>query len=278
MHPIAMSALALSLLLQSLNPFAQKVEPESWITENSFHLPIILYHSVLEIPHEGNIYQISVDEMESDLQYITEQGYNTIHVTDLINYIHYDGLIPENPILLTFDDGYRDNYTNLLPLLEKYQCKVVICPISYNSENTVSDALSPHMSLEELRILEESPWVELQSHTYNLHFFDGREGALRKVGETYDTYQNIFREDVRQNEIFFQENNLSQPTTFVYPGGNTNQETHQLVLEAGFVASMITWPEEINYIDRNDPNCLYNMARFNREGGFDSQEFFDQFS
>ena len=57
-------------------------------------------------------------DLEAQLQYLQENGYETIFFEDLSHLEQY-----EKPVILTFDDGYDDNYTVLYPLLEKYQTK-----------------------------------------------------------------------------------------------------------------------------------------------------------
>ncbi|MBS1564366.1 MAG: polysaccharide deacetylase family protein [Bacteroidetes bacterium] len=69
---------------------------------------------------------IRVEELEKQLQHIHEEGYNTISAQQLLDY-HYDQKpLPSKPLLLTFDDGYHDNYTLLYPLLLKYRMKATI--------------------------------------------------------------------------------------------------------------------------------------------------------
>lgn len=246
----------------------------SYIQEDSFRIPIIMYHSVLENPPLDNVYVITPDELESDLIYLEENGYTTIVMEDLINYVLYDGDIPVNPIMLTFDDGYDNNYTLVLPLLEEYQAKAVICPISYYADNPITDYRTPMMSHQQLQALDASPWVELQSHTYNLHFSQGRKGCLRLSGETAQEYAQVFQEDLTTNSLFFALNGLTPPTTFSYPGGLTNTETHTMVVENGFIASFLTIPEHRNTITRGDADSLHLLNRFNREQGADSKAFF----
>ena len=64
-------------------------------------------------------------ELEQQLQYLSENGYETIFFEDLAHLERY-----EKPVILTFDDGYDDNYTLLLPLLQKYHMKATIFMIA----------------------------------------------------------------------------------------------------------------------------------------------------
>ena len=64
--------------------------------------------------------------MEQDFQYLKEQGYTAVLPDDLIAYANGEGQLPPKPILITFDDGYYNNYSYAFPLLKKYDMKAVI--------------------------------------------------------------------------------------------------------------------------------------------------------
>ena len=71
---------------------------------------------------------LSPAQFESDLKYLKENGYHTVVVQDLIDYVEKGVPLPEKPVMLTFDDGYYNNYYYAFPLLEEYDAKIVISP------------------------------------------------------------------------------------------------------------------------------------------------------
>ena len=89
-------------------------------------LPIIMYHSLLKDEKYQGKYVLSPDLFESDLKYLEQNGYTTIVIQDLIDYFDKGTPLPEKPIMLTFDDGYYNNYLYAYPLLKKYNSKAVI--------------------------------------------------------------------------------------------------------------------------------------------------------
>ena len=109
-------------------------------------------------------------QTEADLKQLQENGYEPIWFSDLAHIEDY-----EKPVILTFDDGYDDNYTVLYPLLKKYQTKATIFVIG----NAMG---SQHkMTQEQVYELAASGLVSIQSHTYthgNLSAMD--EPALRQ--------------------------------------------------------------------------------------------------
>ena len=141
--------------------------PEGW------NVPVLMYHAVGdEIWGYSDLF-VSEAGMEEQLQYLQDNGYEPIWFSDLTHIEDY-----EKPVILTFDDGYDDNYTVLYPLLEKYQTKATIFVIGNAMGNTHK------MTQEQVYELAASGLVSIQSHTYthgNLSAMD--EAALREEME-----------------------------------------------------------------------------------------------
>ena len=79
-------------------------------------IPILMYHAVADVPNTGNTNLfVRPSELEAQLKYIADNGYQTITFEDLENIGGFS-----KPVMLTFDDGYKCNYENLFPLLKKY--------------------------------------------------------------------------------------------------------------------------------------------------------------
>lgn len=120
-----------------------------------YTVPVFMYHAVSDDIWGYSELFVSPDSMEQQLQYLTENGYETIWFSDLAHIEDY-----EKPVILTFDDGYDDNYTELYPLLEKYQAKATIFVIGNAMGN-------PHkMTREQVYELACSGLVSIQSHSY----------------------------------------------------------------------------------------------------------------
>ena len=141
--------------------------PEGW------NVPVLMYHAVGdEIWGYSDLF-VSEAGMEEQLQYLQENGYEPIWFSDLAHIEDY-----EKPVILTFDDGYDDNYTVLYPLLEKYQTKATIFVIG-NAMGSIHK-----MTQAQVYELAASGLVSIQSHTYthgNLSAMD--ESALRQEME-----------------------------------------------------------------------------------------------
>ena len=87
-------------------------------------VPILMYHYISKPPTANDRlrYGLSVvpEMFQAQLQLLQEQGFTTITLLDLYQHLADGRALPKRPIILTFDDGYLDNYTNAFPLLQKY--------------------------------------------------------------------------------------------------------------------------------------------------------------
>lgn len=86
--------------------------------EEGVELPVVMYHSILNDPALAGDYVLSPQQLECDLRYIKECGYTPVLMEDLISYVNIpEAKLPPKPILITFDDGYYNNYLYAYPLM-----------------------------------------------------------------------------------------------------------------------------------------------------------------
>lgn len=246
-------------------------------TEETVKIPVVMYHSVLKDESRHGKYVISPAEFENDLLYLKEHGYETILISDLIAYTQ-GGTLPEKPILLTFDDGYYNNYLYAFELAKKYRCKFVISPIGYYSdyytETGEKNGYYTHCLWEQLREMADSGLVEVQSHSYNLHKSRGRVGVKKLSGETEAQYEAMLTEDLLLAQEKIKAEVGKAPTAFVYPFGAMSKTTPELIRKLGFSATL-TCEEKVSSVSR-DPESLYGLGRYLRVSGVSSQRFFQR--
>jgi len=228
-------------------------------------VPIIMYHHVKNTGLGKDV--ISPYEFESDLIYLTENNYNTITMTDLINYVYYDEELPENPIILTFDDGLYNTYKNVFPLLKKYNIKIVMSIIgkSVDDFSRVNDknVSYAHVSWDEIKEMVDSGLVEIQNHSYNLHkISNGRYGCYQKKNESFILYEEFLSRDLLTLQEKIKEVINFEPNTFTYPYGRYNENTNTIVRKLGFKATLSV-KFGVNLITK-DPEKLYDLKRICR--------------
>lgn len=146
--------------------------------------------------------------MEQQLAYLTENGYDPIFFEDLPDLENYD-----KPVILTFDDGYLDNYTQLYPLLEKYNAKATIFVIT--SAMGVSQR---SMTREQIKELSDSGLVSIQSHTVNHPELSSLDEA-QQLTEIRDSKLEVARMTGRE------------PHVLCYPSGERNETTKELTAQ-----------------------------------------------
>lgn len=257
----------------------QKVKPVS-AQDTAIPLPVAMYHSVTDQGESPGEYVISPSMLEKDLQYLKQHGYETVVVGDLVSHVEKGTPLPEKPVMLTFDDGYYNNYCNAYPLVQKYGMQAVLSPVGTlveqftNTDDPEEHEVWSYCTQKELQEMAQSGVIEIQNHSYNFHELKPRRGCLRKKGEEEAAYRSIFLEDTQKAQQLFVSSGISAPVCYTYPYGARNAETDALVQQCGFVVSL-SCEEGITCITR-DAESLKNIRRYNRDGRVSSEQFWQK--
>ncbi len=245
--------------------------------EDTVELPIVMYHSVLKNTSQSGKYVVTPTELENDLKYLTKRGYSFISGSDLISFVYDNTPLPEKPVLLTFDDGFYNNYGYVLPMLTKYDAKAIISIVGKYTDE-YSDSNEKNMSYGYFRWsdvydLFMNKRTDVGNHSYNFHSnTNGRNGSKRKNGEDLEQYKTIFCNDtIKAQEQCLSKTGFS-PVIYTYPFGAYSNETTDILKELGFKMSLIC-EEGINHIS-HDPDSLFLLKRYNRPSGITSADFF----
>ena len=240
------------------------------------YLPVIMYHSVWgNSPAE---YRVTPQQLENDLQWLSNNGYNSVSCRQLIDYTANRSQLPDKPVLITFDDGFYNNLSEALPLLNKYNmCAVVSVVGSYTDVNAADYPHHPdcsYLTWEDISQLIDSCRIEIGNHTYDMHSLNtGRNGCLKLYNETENEYRSSLSADLELLQLEMKENTGYTPFVFAYPYGAVSRESLPILRENGF---LVTLPcrETGNFITR-DPDCLLGLGRFNRSGLYSTEEFME---
>ena len=81
-------------------------------------VPVLNYHQVEE--KDGNPLTLWPDQFEAQMDYLAAEGYTTITIDEMMDALENGTPLPEKPVIITFDDGYADNYEYAYPILKKY--------------------------------------------------------------------------------------------------------------------------------------------------------------
>ena len=271
--------LLLFIVLILLGTFIEfnKSKPVSAVPKDSITLPIVMYHSFLKDSKLQNDYCISPTVLENDLKYITSNGYTAVTPKDLVEYVKGKPL-PKKIIMITFDDGFYNNYHYAYPLLKKYNCKAVISPIvSLAEEYSEIDEISAtygYCSFDVLKEMQDSGLVEIANHSYDMHYTKGRFGVRQKQGENLQTYENNLKNDINKAQKLLKDNSIKKPLCFTYPYGAESESTLEIIKSMNFKCTL-TCEEKTNYIYPSE-TCLYELGRYNRTSKENSNTFFER--
>ena len=202
-------------------------------------LPVLMYHHMVPDGQDCNDMTVTPGKFRSDLDTILAKGYTPVLPRELAA----GESLPEKPILITFDDGYRSNYELLFPLLQAYQMKAVVSIMVYMQDVSADNFLSWDMCRE----MQASGLVEIASHTYALHnleqngdyFAKGVNGIQRKTGESSWQFQMRVLTDLKKSRDILQRELGTAPQLFAYPYGETEPDA-EAYLRRLFPMTVIT--------------------------------------
>lgn len=245
--------------------------------DQGIEIPIVMYHNISKKQALLGKYAVSEAQFKRDLEYIRSKGYNTITMTELIEFAYEDEPLPEKPIIITFDDGYESFYAYVFPLLKEYNMKAVVSIVgAYTDLFTEEDDHNvdySYLTWEEVNEMSDSGLVEIQNHTYDMHRISkDRKGCGKIKGESIEKYSDELNEDLGklQQEILMYTG--ISPNTFTYPYGYISPESGDIIKNMGFKAALTCY-EVVNKPEEGT-DWLYKLGRFNRESGKSSEEFF----
>ena len=181
-----------------------------WTIPEGYRVPVFMYHYVSDdVPYNSQAaLSVSPADMEAQLQYIVENGYQPIWFEDLEHVDEY-----EKPIILTFDDGRLDNYTILYPLLQKYNVKATFFIITdYMTYNGGVSCMTP----EQVKEVSDSGLVSIQSHTVT-------HPALAYMNTAQQAEQMYY------SKLFLTRVTGKEPYALCYPAGGYNGYTQEII-------------------------------------------------
>lgn len=209
---IASALLSLTLLLCGGCQPASSEQP----------LYVLMYHHLVEDGANLSDWTITADRFREDLQWLKDNGYNTVLPRELVS----GEDLPDNPVLVTFDDGYASNYHLALPILQETGSKAVIALITERINSQKPDFLTWDMC----RAMQQSGLVEFGSHTHDSHSGE-KPGILRRDGETQEEYQKRIFPDLQTSVDLISSNLGAEVYYFAHPHGQKDEWAEDYVRE-----------------------------------------------
>lgn len=238
--------------------------------EISTQVPILMYHHLSE--DVTNSEMVSPEQFEAQIRALSEAGYTGVSFDELQAYVLRGEPLPENPVVITFDDGYRSNYTLAYPILQKYGMKATIFAVgvSFGTDHykDTDYAITPHFGAAEAAEMTASGLISIQSHTYDMHQWPPyetgsavRENILQLSSESEEAYVQALTEDFTRSRALLEDATGRPVDVLAYPAGQYSALAQVTLQSLGVHVTLSTNPG-VNTVVKGLPQTLYAMLRF----------------
>ncbi len=217
----------------------------------NFRVPILMYHYIAGNPNPKDLARNSLsvppDKFEAQMTYLSQNGYTPVSLDTLYGIFNNQTSAPAKPIVLTFDDGYIDFYTNAYPILRRFGFHAV----SFIPTGLIGGGY--YMNWNQIKEIASSGLVTFESHTVT-HANLPSLSSVAQLQQLQDS-KNIIQA------------NTGYPVNFIaYPGGSTNGTVQYAAQQAGYVGGVGVW-----YGRAWSPSL--NMPRIKVSGFWSIKEF-----
>lgn len=182
---------------------------------NLVDVPILNYHKVDTFHHTLSVLP---DAFEEQMAYLQDNNYHTITPDQFVAYIRFGKPLPEKPILITFDDGYLDNFTNAFPIMRRHGFTGTIFLVT-----ALVGQDARFLTWDQVREMKQAGFV-FGSHTVN-------HADLTKLDLEQVQAELVDSRDEMEYQLG------EKPRYFAYPTGAYNMQIQQLVRQAGYRAA-----------------------------------------
>lgn len=237
----------------------------------SIELPILMYHHIDQVGDD--VVTISHELFVEHLEYLAENGYETVSFDELIAYVSGETVeLPEKPVAIVFDDGYQSNYELAYPELKKYDAKATICVIGAfvgrSTYKATGVPMLPYFSWDAAREMCASGLVKIASHTYDMHQYapletgEAREAVWPLSDETGEEFYAAVLADYEKMQSLFETELGQEIEIFAYPNGKYYSYSEDIIRSLGAKVTLTT-KIGLNQIVKGDPESLYLLRRYN---------------
>jgi len=209
-------------------------------------VPILLYHHVAQTDKPSRYY-VSPEDFELQISSLHDWGYTAIPLSLLVEAMLNGTELPLRPVVITFDDGYRDVYQNAVPIMQRYgyvgTLYIIVDQIGVGG----------YLNARQIAKLIEQGW-ELGSHSQTHAKLNKPGTSLEKeVASSREVLETLFSTPVR---------------SFSYPYGSTTPAITQLVKESGYRSAV-----GLGALNTHRVKYLYYLSRNEVQGTFDLVTF-----
>jgi len=218
-------------------------------------VPVLMYHYIRVNPDPrdavGFGLSVTPTDFAAQMDWLVTNGYHTVLPVDLRHALTDGASLPTKPILLTFDDGYRDFYDAAWPVLQQYGLKASVAIITaYADKGDAGD--ESYMNWDMVRTLDASGMVEIASHTV-FHADLTRATAAQRFTE------------LSQSKATLEDKLAHACDTFVYPSGMFNAAVVADAARVGYTLAFTTQSGKVRA--PTDSGRMLTLPRVRISGG-----------
>ncbi|WP_394238807.1 stalk domain-containing protein [Niallia oryzisoli] len=256
--------------------FSSMEEDQNNDQEVNADIPVLMYHSLID--NLNTSLSVDPERFREQMAALKTRGYNTITDYDLLNFLEKGTPLPDNPILITFDDGYKSNYSEAYPVLKELGLKATIYVITSRifEDVTILPGESEKITWKDAR--EMMGTMLIQSHTWDSHkMVMSATGAERGLiaspiiinghVESQQEYETRIYEDLVQSKKAIEEKLGYEVVSIAYPYGDYSQETINMALNAGYKMGFAVRDGVVNKEDH-----LFKLDRIQVYGSYSGEE------
>ena len=166
-------------------------------------IPVITFHRLVPDNIKNTLYKDSqwvgsIDVFEDMMKYLYDNNFNTISSSEFVDWYNGKIELPRKSILITFDDGFYEDYYLVYPILKKYNFKAISFLVG-SRINNITDDYNPNSKKQHFigqdvidKVKIEYPNWEFQSHSYNLHKYNNGKHQI-ELSSNYEIYEDILK-------------------------------------------------------------------------------------
>jgi peptidoglycan/xylan/chitin deacetylase (PgdA/CDA1 family) len=225
----------------------------NWWRPTAEGLPVLMYHKVGDPPAGSRLKKlwVSVQKFRAQMGYLQRNGYKPVTLSQVAAWVDQGLAVPKESVVITFDDGYRNNYENAFPVLKEFKFKAVIFLVVNAMEkdnfwhDPASETRIPMLSWKQVEELRDSG-IEIGSHTLN-------HPRLSRLSP------DAAREELEKSRDLLAQRLGQAPVSFANPYGDASDDpmVQKLIHEAGY-----RWACSVHQGKANpamEPYCLHRL-------------------
>ncbi len=201
-------------------------------------VPILLYHHILSESENKNFKDnscvVSLENFEQQMKYLYDNGFHTVTLQELEDFLYNGKLLPDKSVVITFDDGYYSNIIRAYPILKKYSFRAVIFMISSTTRDNQKGFNPDLLEFIAKDSMEDYKDVfEYASHTYDLH--ESENGDDKSPTKLVKATTEQIQEDFSKSFEY-----VNNHKAFAYPRGQYNETIIETLKKIGIKMAMTT--------------------------------------